>query len=414
MREAIKSVLPGIAHRICRWHMGENAKKYIRNSEVMQMFHKLMSEAYTPEEFENKWHKFEDKVSKRPQSRQWLQMIYASKKLWAGAFVEKKMFLAMSTNQRSESLNSKIRRYLNRKLTLSQTVQQVERYLTDMRTKEAEKDCQSFQTEPVLTTPFYSIEKSAASNYTYKVFVMVREEIEKSNELVVIGKAESNASSTYTVAPKGNLKSQVDVECFVSEGNIEKLTCTCYKLECEKIPYCHVFAVLIDLDISFIPLCCIYERWTKTTKSLFASDRKGGDFEVSEQVQMCHELTKLSTQVSYQASKSSAEYAKTRELLKEEQFRLNEVEKGIKKPKVEKDVVSSEKKSPHQIKNLKPVVTKGAPKKKKYERMKSSLEERRKNKCGHCGMLGHNRQRCQLLKAENDATSNIEKLHELS
>ncbi|XP_078149278.1 protein FAR1-RELATED SEQUENCE 5-like [Carex rostrata] len=414
MREAIKSVLPGTAHRICTWHMGENAKKYIRDSEVMRMFHKLMSKAYSPEEFENKWQEFDDNVSKREKSRKWLQKIYASKQIWAGAFVKNKMFLGMSTSQRSESLNAKIHKYMNSRLSLCKAVQQLERCVTSMRTKEAELDCRSSQTFPVLTTPFYNLEKSAANNYTRKVFAIVREEIEKSEKFVVIQEPESNTSSTYILAPKGKLESRVNVDCFVSEGNIEKVTCTCYKLECEKIPCSHVFAVLIHLDVTFIPQCCIDERWTKTAKSMFSSDRKGGDFQVSEQVQMCHELTELCKQICYQASKSRAEFVKTKELLKEEQRRLNEIAKGIEKPKVKKDVVSSDKKSPQKIGNPKPVVTKGAPKKKKYERMKSSLEGRRKNKCGHCGMLGHNRQRCQLLQAENDVASNFEKLHELS
>jgi hypothetical protein len=55
-----------------------------------------------------------------------------------------------------------------------------------MRTKEAEFDCKASQTEPVLTTPFYNLEKSAASNYTPHVFGIVREEIEKAMEFVVI------------------------------------------------------------------------------------------------------------------------------------------------------------------------------------------------------------------------------------
>jgi hypothetical protein len=71
----------------------------------------LMNKACSHEKFENKWHDFEEKASKRLATRQWLQKIYESKHLWAGAFVKKKMFLGMSTNQRSESINSKLHRY---------------------------------------------------------------------------------------------------------------------------------------------------------------------------------------------------------------------------------------------------------------------------------------------------------------
>jgi hypothetical protein len=52
-----------------------------------------------------------------------------------------------------------------------------------MHTKEAELDCRALQTEPA---PFYNLEKSAASNYTPRIFTIVREEIEKSIEFMVI------------------------------------------------------------------------------------------------------------------------------------------------------------------------------------------------------------------------------------
>jgi hypothetical protein len=91
--------------------MSEKAKKHLHRSKLRQMFYKLMNKAYSPEKFENKWQDFEEKTSKRLATRQWLQKIYESKHLWAETFVKKKMFLGMSTNQRSESINSKLHRY---------------------------------------------------------------------------------------------------------------------------------------------------------------------------------------------------------------------------------------------------------------------------------------------------------------
>jgi hypothetical protein len=75
---------------------------------------------------------------------------------------------------------------MNSKMSLCKAVQQLERCLTRMHTKEAELDCRALQTEPVLTTPFYNLEKSAASNYTPCIFTIVHEEIEKSVEFMVI------------------------------------------------------------------------------------------------------------------------------------------------------------------------------------------------------------------------------------
>jgi adenosine deaminase len=91
--------------------MSEKEKNHLHGSKLRQMFYKLMSKAYSPEKFENKWHDFEEKASKRLATKQWLQKIYESKYLWAETFVKKKMFLGMSTNQRSENINSKLHRY---------------------------------------------------------------------------------------------------------------------------------------------------------------------------------------------------------------------------------------------------------------------------------------------------------------
>jgi hypothetical protein len=59
--------------------MREKAKKHLRGSKLRQMFYKLMNKAYSPENFENKWHDFEEKASKILATRQWLQKIYESK-----------------------------------------------------------------------------------------------------------------------------------------------------------------------------------------------------------------------------------------------------------------------------------------------------------------------------------------------
>jgi hypothetical protein len=255
--------------------------------------------------------------------------------------------------------------------------------------------------EPVLTTLFYCLEKSATSNYTPRIFAIVREEIIKSIEFMVIQQSGSVTSSKYEVAPKGKAETLAAVQCFFFEGTIVKLVCTCSKIECEKLPCSHIFSVLIHLDLTFIPRCCISDRWTKNAKSVFPLDRKGGVYKVYEQQQIYYELTILANKVCYEASKSSLEYLRINELLNGEWRRLKDNGEGIEKSKIEKDVVFSNIESLHKIGNPKLVVTKGAPRKKKYKRMKSSIEDRRKNKCGNCGKLGHNRQTCSLLSQVN-------------
>ncbi|KAJ4765342.1 FAR1-related sequence 10 [Rhynchospora pubera] len=58
--------------------------------------------------------------------------------------------------------------------SIIRAIQQFERCLMRMRTKEAKLDCIAFQKEPVLQTPFLDLEKSAVCNYTTKVFYIVQ------------------------------------------------------------------------------------------------------------------------------------------------------------------------------------------------------------------------------------------------
>ncbi|KAJ4793046.1 FAR1-related sequence 3 [Rhynchospora pubera] len=411
MGNAIKSILKGATHRICSWHMERNAKKYIHDETVLAKFRELVYRC-SLEEFEEKWKDFVKKVSEKLPSRKWLQMIYGLKESWAVAFLNKKMFLGMSSTQRSESFNSDLHNYINGKMSLCMAVKQFERCLTHKRTKEAEFYCIAFQKEPVLQTPFPDLEKSAARSYTPNIFHIVRDEMEMAVGLVVDEILNSSMASKYMVSRKEKAESQYIVHCSRIQDDVDKISCTCAKLECEKIPCRHIFAVLIHMKATCIPRCCICDRWTKHVKSAFPSDREGGTFNVSNHCRRFHELNKAVIPFHYEVAKSPVDYLKLMESIEQqkEQFEHVHDKKFAGSSKVKQDVKEDVKSLPT-IGNPKPIVTKGAPKKnkKRYERIKSAIESKRKNKCGRCGQRGHNRQTCQLHRRDAAAAS-IEEL----
>ncbi|KAJ4768509.1 FAR1-related sequence 3 [Rhynchospora pubera] len=404
MGKAIKSVFKGTAHRICSWHMDRNAQKYIHDPAVLQKFKELLSGICSREEFEKKWISFAQKVSQRVLSRQWLKRTYKCRESWAAAFVNKKMFLGMSSTQRSEGLNADLHSHIKSKMSLGMAVQKFERRLTHKRTKEAELDCKSFQKEPVLQTHCPDLEKSAAINYTPRVFRIVRDEIKMAAGLVVNETLSSSMPLRYIVVQIEKAESQYIVHCSIVEDNVEKLACSCAKLETAKLPCRHIFAVLIHMKATCIPRCCIRDRWTKYVKSGFPSDRKGGAFKVSSYLMRYHELNKIARLIHSEVAKSPEGYLRKMKSLKEEMQQYNDNHKHAEKCKVKQEYEDGVQASPR-IANPKPVVTKGAPKKNKttYERIKSAIESSRKNKCRHCGHRGHNRQTCKLLRQDNAA-----------
>ncbi|KAJ4765341.1 FAR1-related sequence 7 [Rhynchospora pubera] len=213
-------------------------------------------------------------------------------------------------------------------------------------------------------------------------------------------------SSQYFITRKGKPESRHVVRCCSIEVDMPSLSCTCAKLEYEKIPCRHIFAVLIHMKATCMPRCCIPDRWTKHVKSAFPSDREGGTFNIADHCQRFHELNKAVIPIHYEAAKSNADYLKLMECLKDQKQHYEHNKNTVEKPKVKQEVKDDVNSQPA-IGNPKPVVTKGAPKKNKRscERIKSAIEIRRKNKCGHCGQRGHNRQTCQLLRQDDAAAS---------
>lgn len=57
--------------------------------------------------------------------------------------------------------------------------------------------------------------------------------------------------------------------------SVSTITCPCRKLECERIPCSHLFAVLHHMRLERIPDFCVMRRWTTKEKYAFPSDRYG-------------------------------------------------------------------------------------------------------------------------------------------
>ncbi|KAJ1415156.1 MULE transposase domain [Sesbania bispinosa] len=55
MREAIRSVFPDSLHRLCSWHLHQNACENVKNLKFLEDFKKLIYANFTPEKFEQEW-----------------------------------------------------------------------------------------------------------------------------------------------------------------------------------------------------------------------------------------------------------------------------------------------------------------------------------------------------------------------
>ncbi|RLM61906.1 hypothetical protein C2845_PM14G20110 [Panicum miliaceum] len=63
------------------------------------------------------------------------KMMYELRRKWAATFTRGRHFLGMQSNQRSESLNSRLHNHLDRKMSMVDLVEHYEYKYTDMARK---------------------------------------------------------------------------------------------------------------------------------------------------------------------------------------------------------------------------------------------------------------------------------------
>jgi hypothetical protein len=68
------------------------------------------------DEFESKWVKFKERPNITERDI-WILKMYELRDKWAAAFMEGRHFLGMQSNQRSESLNSRIHTHLDQTMS---------------------------------------------------------------------------------------------------------------------------------------------------------------------------------------------------------------------------------------------------------------------------------------------------------
>jgi zinc finger SWIM domain-containing protein 3 len=138
MRKAIKKVLTMTDHRLCSWHIEQNMIRHLRNP-MLENFRKLIYMRMGSYEFEKKWAQFQvtyiTKTTKKKKAsmkkrKAWMKRMYKLRKMWAAAYTKGRYFLGMQSNQRSESLNSRIHTHLDWKITMVDLVEHSEHFMS--------------------------------------------------------------------------------------------------------------------------------------------------------------------------------------------------------------------------------------------------------------------------------------------
>jgi len=273
MAKAISLVMPDTYHRLCTWHLMQNALKHVGHllrgengfrSDLNACF-KFWEEE---EEFLSAWNDILHKHNVYDNS--WLQRLFEVKEKWAKAYVKMSFSAGMTSTQLSESLNADLKDYLQSDYDIVKFFTHFERLLNDKHYKEllAEHNLRQKLPKIKMKSPMLI---QAAQIYTSQPFLKFQKQYEEFQGAFVKEHIERNSSHEYIVSIYGKPK-DYRVIWNSLENNV---SCSCRKFERCGILCGHTLKILDVMNIKVLPEKYILKRWTKNARNEIVQDFNG-------------------------------------------------------------------------------------------------------------------------------------------
>ncbi|KAK2640944.1 hypothetical protein Ddye_022707 [Dipteronia dyeriana] len=178
MAKAISEVFPETNHRLCVWHIYQNAAKNLSHVfHISKQFAYDFGKCVYDHEDEEKclmaWNDMLQKYNLT--SNTWLGDLFEARKKWALVYGRHIFTADMMSTQRSESTNNVLKKYLMLSHNLMRFFEPYERVLEDRRYEELIADFKMMQTSPMLVTNAEMLQ-DVVDIYTPKVFKLFQKE----------------------------------------------------------------------------------------------------------------------------------------------------------------------------------------------------------------------------------------------
>ncbi|XP_057511652.1 protein FAR-RED IMPAIRED RESPONSE 1-like [Actinidia eriantha] len=304
LKEAITEVLPDARHCFCMWHIlskiPEKLSYVLRQHEnFMSKFNKCIFKSSTVEKYEKRWWKMVDIFNLR--NDVWLQSLYEDREQWIPTYMKDILLAGMSPTERSESISSIFDKYMQRKTTLKEFLDQCKAILQDKCEEEAKADFETWHKQPGLKSPS-PFGKQMATIYTHAIFKKFQVEV-----LGVVAchpKKESGDGANITF----KVQDFEDNQDFIVVWNetTSFTSCSCRLFEYNGFLCRHVMIVLQMSGVHNIPSHYILKRWTKDAKS--RQIRRQGSDMVESRVQRYNDICRQAFKLGDEGSLSQESY----------------------------------------------------------------------------------------------------------
>nr|CAD1838040.1 unnamed protein product [Ananas comosus var. bracteatus] len=269
---AIATAWPGTNHRLCVWHVYQNAVKHLNHvfqgsKTFAKDFSRCVYDYEEEEEFLLGWRALLEKYDLA--NNEWLCKLFEERDKWALAYGRHVFCADIKSTLQCESLSNVLKKYLSPQLDLLSFFRNYERVLEEHRYAELQADFHASQSFPRI--PPSKMLRQAANIYTPVVFEIFRKEFEMFMDSMLFSCGEVGTASDYRVAITEKPK-----EHFVRfESSDCSVVCSCKKFEFTGIQCCHALKVLDFRNIKELPQKYFLKRWRKDAKSGIKEKIKG-------------------------------------------------------------------------------------------------------------------------------------------
>ncbi|KAH6803005.1 hypothetical protein C2S51_034451 [Perilla frutescens var. frutescens] len=260
---SISKVFPDTRHRLCVWHLYQNAISHFGklkdNKSFNDAFQRCLSGCINEAEFEECWASMISTYGLQDNS--WFTCLYDLREKWCTAH-NKDYSSGILFSQRSESTDNAIGFRANRSTNLNGFYKFFKRTVQRWRSREEYDEFECSSVIPTSRIALTGMLKHASEVYTLSVFYDFEEEFLKSISTTVNVVCEEMEVKIYDVQNHDALTSH-RVNFFAGDN---KINCSCRRFEECGLLCCHCLRILDRNSVKQIPSCYIMKRWTKYAK----------------------------------------------------------------------------------------------------------------------------------------------------
>ncbi|CAA0820759.1 Protein FAR1-RELATED SEQUENCE 5 [Striga hermonthica] len=234
MMNAIETVFSNSHHRLCRWHINQNAPSHFRNlngnSSFQALWCKCMSHCESEEEFENTWKFMIDSYNLH--DHKWLNDMYKLRRKWAIAFSNKLFSAGLLDTSISENAHKVLKHAGSKNSSLYEFVMNYEKILNQWRREEKVEDtrCRHGKLSEILKNP--PLLNHAANMYTVAIYGLFEIELVNSLNCKFDGYPIGNGGASPQL--RVQVKSHGDslrIRHVLMNTLTNETSCSCHKFE---------------------------------------------------------------------------------------------------------------------------------------------------------------------------------------